>query len=84
MTNISRLHLLIYQGLLKRSRVFPRLWADHVIKRDDQTGLAFGGGTVTFKLTLRPRAQCHLRNRRSHDQTTPLENGYVVMQGALA
>ena len=44
----------------------PRLSEDFgritfVIKRDDQTGLAFGG-TVTFKLTLRPRAQCHLRD----------------------
>ena len=31
-----------------------------VIQRDDQTGLAFGVGTVTFKLTLRHRAQLPL------------------------
>ncbi len=63
MTNICRLH---FAHLPMPIETLPRLSEDFgritfVIKRDDQTGLAFGG-TVTFKLTLRPRAQCHLRD----------------------
>jgi 1-aminocyclopropane-1-carboxylate deaminase/D-cysteine desulfhydrase-like pyridoxal-dependent ACC family enzyme len=48
------------ETLPRLSETFGRI--TFVIKRDNQTGLAFGGGTVTFKLTLRPRAQCDLRD----------------------
>ncbi len=61
-------------GQLRRiSQNFLRQVSRHPLKRGERAGvcqnragsnacLALCVGTVTFKLTLRPRAQCHLRD----------------------
>jgi hypothetical protein len=64
MTNISRLH---FAHLPVPIETLPRLsetlgGSGLLSNATNQTGLAFGGGMVTFKLTLRPRAQCDLRD----------------------